>query len=161
MPTLHLMSGLPCSGKTTLAHKLAHETNALVLSTDAWHLKLFGNDLGQECHMPNHRKVEALLWEVAERVLALGCNVILDFGFWRREDRDAYRQKAEALGVPCRLHYMDVPHAELRRRIQERNVNPPEGVFPIPVEMMELYLSHFEAPTVDEMENGKWKVENG
>ena len=151
MPTLHMMSGLPCSGKTTLAHQLAAETNALVLSTDAWHLQLFGNDLGQECHMPNHRKVEALLWEVAERVLALGCNVILDFGFWRREDRDAYRQKAEALGVPCALHYMDVPHAELCRRLLERNANPPEGVFSIPVEMMELYLSHFEAPGPDEL----------
>ncbi|MCL2812386.1 MAG: ATP-binding protein [Clostridia bacterium] len=151
MPTLHMMSGLPCSGKTTLAHQLAAETNALVLTTDAWHLRLFGNDLGQECHMPNHRKVEALLWEVAERVLALGNNVVLDFGFWHREDRDNYRQKAQALGVPYKLHYMDVPHAELRRRLLERNANPPEGVFLIPVEMMELYLSHFEVPTADEL----------
>ena len=151
MPTLHLMSGLPCSGKTTLARRLADEENALVLTTDAWHLKLFGNDLGQACHMPNHRKVEALLWEVAERVLALGCNVILDFGFWRREDRDAYRRKAEALGVRCRLQYVDAPREELRRRLLERNANPPEGVFDIPVEMMELYLSHFEAPSTDEL----------
>ena len=150
MPTLYLMSGLPCSGKTTLAHRLADEENALVLTTDAWHLKLFGNDLGRACHMPNHRKVEALLWEVAEGVLALGCNVILDFGFWRREDRDAYRRKAEALGVQCKLRYVDAPHEELRRRLLERNANPPEGVFAIPVEMMELYLSHFEAPSPDE-----------
>jgi len=151
MPTLHLMSGLPCSGKTTLARRLAGEENALVLTTDAWHLRLFGDDLGQENHMPNHRKVEALLWEMAERVLVLGCNVILDFGFWRREDRDAYRRRAEALGVRCKLHYMDVPHAELRRRLLERNADPPEGAFVIPVEMMELYLSHFEAPTADEI----------
>lgn len=152
MPTLHFMSGLPCSGKTALAYRLAEVDNALVLTTDAWHLKLFGNDLGQACHMPNHRKVEALLWEVAERVLALGCNVILDFGFWRREDRDAYRRKAEGLGVRCELHYMDVPHEELRRRLLARNANPPEGVFTIPVEMMDLYLSHFEPPAPEEYE---------
>ena len=145
------MSGLPCSGKTTLARKLADQENALLLTTDAWHLRLYGDDLGRECHMPNHWKVEALLWEVAERVLALGCNVILDFGFWRREDRDAYRRKAEALGVRCKLHYMDVPHDELRRRLRERNANPPDGVFAIPVEMMELYLSHFAVPTAEEL----------
>jgi len=148
---MHMMSGLPCSGKTTLARKLADQENALLLTTDAWHLRLYGDDLGQECHMPNHWKVEALLWEVAERVLALGCNVILDFGFWRREDRDAYRRKAEALGVRCKLHYMDVPHDELRRRLRERNANPPDGVFAIPVEMMELYLSHFAVPTAEEL----------
>ncbi|MBV9304506.1 MAG: AAA family ATPase, partial [Acidobacteriaceae bacterium] len=32
MATLHLMIGLPCSGKTTYARQLAGETNALLLT---------------------------------------------------------------------------------------------------------------------------------
>jgi len=62
MPTLHLMCGLPCSGKTTLARQIADDSNAFLLTTDAWHLRLFGDDLGQECHMVNLRKIKALLW---------------------------------------------------------------------------------------------------
>jgi Predicted kinase len=38
MPTLHLMVGLPCSGKTTLARQLEHKYSALRLTTDEWHI---------------------------------------------------------------------------------------------------------------------------
>jgi predicted kinase len=48
MATLHLMIGLPCSGKKTYARQLAGETNALLLTLDVWHLKLFGHDVGHE-----------------------------------------------------------------------------------------------------------------
>ena len=44
MATLHLMVGLPCSGKTTLARKLEHERSALRLTPDEWQLRLFGQD---------------------------------------------------------------------------------------------------------------------
>ena len=151
MPNLHLMIGLPCSGKTTLARRIAAETGAFLFSTDAWHLRLYGDDLGQDGHMVNHRKIEALLWEVAAHALSAGCDVILDFGFWTREQRDLYRRRAEALGAVCVPHYLNVPMEELRRRIRERNADPPEDAFVIPLEMMDLYISHFEHPDSGEL----------
>jgi AAA domain len=36
MPTFHLICGLPCSGKTTLARRLEVEEPALYLSPDPW-----------------------------------------------------------------------------------------------------------------------------
>ena len=48
MATLHLMVGLPCSGKTTLAQKLEHELPALRLNLDEWHIRLFGQDAEEE-----------------------------------------------------------------------------------------------------------------
>jgi predicted kinase len=42
--TLHLMAGLPCSGKTTLAQKLESERSALRLTPDEWQVRLFGQD---------------------------------------------------------------------------------------------------------------------
>ena len=44
MATLHLMVGLPCSGKTTLAQKLERERSALRLTPDEWQVPLFGQD---------------------------------------------------------------------------------------------------------------------
>jgi hypothetical protein len=50
MATLHLMVGLPCSGKTTLAKKLEHELPALRLNLDEWHICLFGQDAEEPEH---------------------------------------------------------------------------------------------------------------
>lgn len=77
---LHLMVGLPCSGKTTLAKNLEKEFRALRLTPDEWHLRLYGDDLSEEGHDKRHDTIEDLMWEVAASVLGAGVPVILDFG---------------------------------------------------------------------------------
>ena len=59
MATLHVMIGLPCSGKTTYARQLAGETNALLLILDVWHLKLFGHDVGHQDHDERHQNLQS------------------------------------------------------------------------------------------------------
>ena len=94
MATLHLMVGLPCSGKTTLARQLEHERSALRLTPDEWQVALFGQDEEEPEHDARHSLIEAMLWKIASRALQLGTNVILDFGFWAREEREDYRLRA-------------------------------------------------------------------
>ena len=72
MAILHLMVGLPCSGKTTKARQLEKQYNALLLTPDVWHLKLFGDDTGMMGHDKNHTAVESIMWDHAARVLAWG-----------------------------------------------------------------------------------------
>ena len=59
--TLHLMVGLPCSGKSTRARALGEEFNALVLTPDLWQLKLFGDDVGDPAHDARHTAVEEIM----------------------------------------------------------------------------------------------------
>ena len=94
MAVLHLMVGLPCSGKTTYARRLAATANALLLTPDAWYLKLFDNDAGHPDHDRKHSQIEAIMLDVARQALMLGCNVILDFGFWAVQEREALRHMA-------------------------------------------------------------------
>ena len=68
MTTLHLMVGLPCSGKSTWARALEERTGALRLTPDEWHLRLFGQDADDPEHDRRHQAVEDLMWEVAEDV---------------------------------------------------------------------------------------------
>jgi predicted kinase len=145
------MVGLPCSGKTTYARRLAREAQALLLTTDLWHLTLFGDDVGDDEHDARHTKIETIMWDVARHVLALGGDVVLDFGCWARVERDDYRRRAKGLGVDFRLHYMDVPSAELYRRLAIRNRTPTEGVFVIPETDMARYITIFQPPTADEL----------
>lgn len=151
MATLHLMIGLPCSGKTTYARRLAEETHALLLTLDVWHLKLFGDDVGQDNHDKRHMRIEEIMWDVAKHVLVIGGDVVLDYGCWARVERDDYRKRAGECGVNFKLHYMDVPYPELYRRLENRNQNLPEGVFQIPTVEMDRYLTMFEPPAEDEL----------
>ena len=153
MATLHLMVGLPCSGKTTLARKLEHELPALVLTPDEWQIRLFGQDAEEPEHDARHSLIEALLWNLASRALELGTNVILDYGFWAREEREYFRAQAKQLGASSEVHFLDVPEEELLRRLALRNSQPPqETSFTIPIEMMKPWIAFFQRPTPDELE---------
>ena len=153
MATLHLMVGLPCSGKTTLARKLEYARSALRLTPDEWQLRLFGQDAQDPEHDVRHALIEALLWEVASRALVLGTNVILDFGFWAREEREDYRSRAKQLGARSEIHFLDVPEAELLRRLARRNAQRSPTAFYIPEEMMHPWIAFFQKPTLDEQEH--------
>jgi predicted kinase len=152
MVTLHLMVGLPCAGKTTLALTLEREHSAIRLTLDEWHLRLFGQDAEDPEHNARHSLIESLLWEVASRALALGTNVILDFGFWAREEREDFRSRAKELGASSEVHFLDVPHDELLRRLAQRNAQLSKFSFRIPEEMMKPWIAFFQKPTPDELE---------
>jgi len=152
MPTLHLMVGLPCSGKTTLAQRLEIEKAALRLTPDEWQVPLFGQDAQEPEHDARHSLIEAMLWNIASRALVLGTNVILDFGFWAREEREDFRLRAKQLGASSEVHFLDVPDAELLRRLALRNSQPSQTSFYITEEMMRPWLAFFQKPTPDELE---------
>jgi len=151
MATLHLMVGLPCSGKTTLAQKLEYELPALRLNLDEWHIRLFGQDAEEPEHDARHSLIETALWNIARRVLELGTNVILDYGFWAREEREDYRLRAKQLGASSEVHYLDVPEVELLRRLKRRNSQPSQESFLISEEAMRPWIAFFQKPTLDEL----------
>ena len=152
MATLHLMVGLPCSGKTTLAKKLEHELPALRLTPDEWQVRLFGQDAEEPEHDARHNLIEAMLWNIASRALELGTNVILDFGFWAREEREEYRSRAKSLGASSEVHFLDVPEDELLRRLDVRNSQPSQDSFQILEERMNPWIVFFQRPTSDELD---------
>ena len=153
MATLHLMVGLPCSGKTTLARTLEDERSALRLTPDEWQLRLFGQDAEDPAHDARHSLIEVMLWEVASRALVLGTNVILDYGFWAREEREDYRARAKQLGARSEVHFLDVPPEELLRRLARRNAQRSLTAFYIPEAMMHPWIAFFQKPTPDELEH--------
>jgi predicted kinase len=150
--TLHLMVGLPCSGKTTLAQKLESEQSALRLTPDEWQVRLFGQDAEEPEHDTRHNLIETMLWNIANRALVLGTNVILDFGFWAREEREDFRLRAKQLGASSEVHFLDVSEHELIRRLEVRNSQFSHESFHIPVNMMKPWIAFFQRPTHDELE---------
>lgn len=147
MATLHLICGLPGSGKTTLAAKLAEASNILWLSPDRWlsQLNLDGYDVARR------EAVERVQWDLALRLLALGTDVILDNGFWSRAEREGLRTEAAARGAQVRLHYLDVPIDELKRRLAIRNECGAADSFEVSPADLDRWQAVFEPPDPDEL----------
>jgi predicted kinase len=146
------MVGLPCSGKTTLAKQLEQERSALRLTPDEWQVPLFGQDAEEPEHDARHSLIEAMLWKIASRALELGMNVILDFGFWAREEREDFRQRAKDLGASSEIHLLDVPKEELLRRLAVRNSQPSQASFHIAEKSMIPWIKFFQRPAPEELE---------
>jgi predicted kinase len=144
---LILICGLPGSGKTTHAKQLAPAIPAVRLSPDEWK-----HDLGID-YYDEHRRLllEDRLWRLGQELLGLGLSVILENGFWAREERDELRLAGRTLGVPVELHYLDASVEELWRRLALRNEEAWPGAVPIAREDLETWADQFEAPDAAEL----------
>ena len=151
MATLHLICGLPCSGKTTLAKALERELPALRLCPDEWIARLYGAEITDEALDAARDPVEQALWDLAARILVLGVDVILEYGFWSRSEREVFRGRAAQLGARSKVHFTHASESELLRRLAWRNANLPLGTFQIEEARLREWISLFEAPGVDEL----------
>jgi len=143
-PRLVLLCGLPASGKTTLAREIADAYGAVRLNPDEWELALGIDPFDAEFQV----RLEAEFSRLAERLLALGTSVVLEWGFWARSERDEKLELGRSLGAAVELRFLDVPYDELMRRVVDRHA---KGGLAITESHMEGYRTIFQPPTDDEL----------
>jgi predicted kinase len=151
MTTLHLLCGLPGAGKTTLAKKLEQAPATVRLTPDDWLGRILTAPVDKSVLDRLREPVEALQWELAEKLLRMEINVILDWGFWTREKRVWYRREASLLGVRVITHFLDAAPEELVRRLAIRNENLSVGTFHVSEAELRGWLPHYETPADDEI----------
>ncbi len=121
------------------------------MTADEWITRLYPDDAEAAARDERRDQVEALQWQVVERLLQIGTDVVLDWGLWTRTERAHYRQRAEALGAQVKIELVEAPLNVLQGRLAARNRDLPPGTFRISEEEMEEFVSLFERPTADEM----------
>jgi predicted kinase len=115
--TAHLICGLPCSGKTTYATALRADANCVLFSLDQWLITTFGRYaipvVGHEEHTRRVLACRQLIWSVASEFLRRSIDVVLDDGFFFRENRERYAGLAAAVGASSKVHFIDTPLDEI------------------------------------------------
>jgi predicted kinase len=132
---LYVICGLPGSGKTTLAKTLP----GVRMCPDEVLTDLWDQDA--------RARLEAEMWEEAQRLLADGQDVVIEFGSWSRAERDVLREGARRLGASVELRYLEAPLDELVRRIEARPNDP--GITRAHLEEWQHVI---EIPTPEELE---------
>ena len=121
MPTAHLMFGFLGSGKTTLAKRLELQHSAVRFTPDQWMARLFGEDPPAETFQDRVAAINDIMQPIWLRCLSLGLDVVLDYGFWSRDERDRVRSAVEGIGATHVLWAVSCSDDEARERIALRN----------------------------------------
>jgi predicted kinase len=140
---LIVVCGLPGSGKTTHARALAASEGAVRFAPDEW-MEALSLGLWEE---EARARIEALQWKLAQELLPLGVNVIIEWGTWGRSERDTLRLRAHELGARVELHYLSAPLDVLWERVRRRGMEDP----PASREDLSRWATVIQVPDAEEM----------
>ena len=150
---VHLLCGLPASGKTTFARSLEGPGKAVRFTLDEWMKSLYTWSIDDDEYGPATARCQQLIWQMALQVLATGQDVILDWSLWSADRRRKWTSRVEEAGYEYRLYYLREPLEELRRRLKNRNEQAPAGTHVISLEELDRFAPIFEVPTEEEALN--------
>ena len=144
---LVVITGLPGSGKTTLAVALADSMPACRMCPDDWMMSS-GINLWDESA---RAQIEAFQLTLSLDLLRTGQNVVIEWGVWTRAERDALRDTARSIGAPVELRYVSADTDELWRRIVERDLEGRWGSRSIQRHELDEWMRIYQPPTGDEL----------
>jgi predicted kinase len=143
---LYLLVGLPGAGKTTKARQLEVEASALRFTPDEWMKTLFGrNDPAARDALEGR-----LIW-IALRALQLHTNVILDFGFWSKDERSSLRWIAKQIGAKSQVMYLPIDREAQQKRVQNRLAETPDQTWQMSEEELTKWRAFFDEPDEAEL----------
>ena len=123
MSKVIMMCGVCGSGKTTYAKKKEQE-GYIRLSIDEEMWKLYGRkgiDYPEEQYEKLSEQVEAALQKKLLSLIQQGKDVVIDFSFWSKENRNFYKELIQKAGAETELVYMKASKELLQKRLYKRN----------------------------------------
>jgi predicted kinase len=95
-----------------------------------------------------------LIW-LALETLRLGTNVVLDFGFWSRDERWSLRWLARSVGASCQVVYLPVGPITQIERIRHRWMRTPGDTFMMTEADLERWRIQFDVPDAADLEGSE------
>ena len=145
-----MMCGVAGSGKTTFAQKLEKiGFSRLSIDEEIWSTNgRYGIDYPVGQYKQYAVKAELKLKEKLISLIKKKRNIVIDFSFWQKKQRDNYKKLIEATGGMWKLIYLKVPPEILRTRLEIRSkMFDANAAFTITDELLNSFIYNFEAPS--------------
>jgi predicted kinase len=149
--TLHFLCGKLASGKTTLAARIAAESDAVLFCEDVWLSTLFPDEI--ECFADYLRRSARFRRAIAPHVQALlrrGVSVVFDFAGNVPQERAWVRSLGDGAGARIVLHYVTASDELCKRQLHRRNDALPAGSQRTSDEEFEAITTYFVPPEPSE-----------
>lgn len=155
MAKIIAICGKICSGKSYYASKIKDKENAVILSTDEVTFDLFDNQQGENYDQLASR-VNSYLMKKSVELVKVGCNIILDWGFWTSKIREEVSNYYKFHDIQCEWHYIDIDDTTWHKNIDERNKKVLLGEggsnFYVDDGLLKKVLSQFEVPSKNQID---------
>ena len=142
------MCGLAFSGKTTLARAIVRFTGAAYVGLDEINRERGLGHGGEGLPVEEWERTHRLAVDRVERLMEEGATILVDDTSNLRFLRERFRKVAGQHDYDVVLVYLDVPPAEIRRRIEE-NASTGRRANVLP-HVLEEHIATFEHPAGDE-----------
>ena len=149
-----LICGKICCGKSTYAEKLRKRYNAALLSVDEIMLSIFGQYVG-EIHDEYCENLQNYFFDKSLELIEAGINVILDWGFWQKDEREYAKRFYKKQNIECEIHYIDVSDRVWEERIKKRNettCHREKTDYYVDENLAKKFNAMFEPPAQDEID---------
>lgn len=154
MAKVYILCGKICSGKSTYSQKLRKSQKAVILSVDDITLTLLGQNGGDTLDV-YVEKLEQYFFQKSVEIVETGINVILDWGFWTKAERDFAKEFYNSHGIEYEFHYISINDEEWYRRLDKRNndvLEKKSEAYYVDEGLAEKFKSIFEIPTKNEID---------
>lgn len=154
MAKVILICGKICSGKSTYAERLRSENRAVVLSADEIMLTLFGLYAGDK-HDEYAERTKKYLYDKSLEIMEAGMDVILDWGFWTRDERIFVKKFYSDRNIEHEFHCIDISDKTWKERLEKRNAEILAGAgnaYFVDENLAAKFESRFEMPDRDEID---------
>ena len=150
----YLICGKICCGKTTYAQELCNDNNAVLLSVDEITLALFGQHCGDK-HDEYVERTEKYLLNKSLELIENKINVVLDWGFWTKAERESAKGFYKSRNIECELYYIDISDEVWKSRLHKRNnavLANETSAYYVDDNLAIKFVSIFEVPSEDEID---------
>lgn len=154
MAKVIMICGKICSGKSFYAQQIRREQCGVILSADEITLALFGQDAEDKQDVYT-AKLKSYLFEKSAELIAAGINVILDWGFWTKNERDFARAFYTNKNIKCEFHCIAISEKEWKKRLKKRNNSVESGktnAYYVDEGLAKKVEAIFEIPSEDEID---------
>jgi len=146
MAKVYILCGKICSGKSTYSQQLRKSKKAVILSVDDITLTLLGQNGGYTLDV-YVEKLEQYFFQKSVEIVETGINVVLDWGFWTKAERDFAKEFYGSRGIEYEFHYISINDEEWYRRLEKKS-----DAYYVDEGLAEKFKSIFEIPAKDEID---------